>query len=100
SYITNKTIDNINRLEDIFNDNAFKILFMRPFILKKFNNNCSNCKYFSICMGGCSAEAKHSGNYLFGIPQWNNSHNCYFIKSMYDLISKDLRNRGYNITKV
>ncbi|MEM0325011.1 MAG: radical SAM protein [Candidatus Aenigmatarchaeota archaeon] len=100
SYITNKTIDNIEKLEDIFYDDAFKTLFMRPFILKRFNNDCSNCKYFSICLGGCSAEAKHSGKYLFNVMQWAHSPNCYFIKNMYDLILKDLENKGYDIIKI
>ena len=95
------SIDEIQRIEDIYKSRAFVKLAMRPFVLRNYHTQCSNCKWFPVCLGGCPAEAKYTSsvyrNALFGEPTWNNTNYCPFHRAMFERIAKDLKERGVEL---
>lgn len=100
-YNLEKHIDNLNKLEELFNTKAHVKLFMRPMVLKYYHPDCSNCKWFSVCQGGCPSEAEYTTlvykNNLFGEPLWNRTYNCKFHKAMFETIYNDLKQKGIEL---
>ena len=51
-------------------------------------SGCRDCRYLSLCAGGCMYEAKRQGD-LFKKSSW-----CYYYKSMFSIVEDSLISRS------
>jgi len=101
SYI-GKHISEYKTLDDfLFKDPEMRKQALRPYMLRMYDNECSKCRYFKICQGGCTNEAIYNyyatGQAIFGVPQWTRTQHCTFYKALLSEIEKDLRSRGIEL---
>ncbi len=78
---------------NIFDENFVQILnsLNRKKLLNRFEyikNECGDCKYLSLCAGGCMYESKIKNDLL------KKTGRCFYYKSLFKIIEKDLVYRG------
>ena len=100
SYI-GKHISQYRSFEDILKDRFMRIQALRPYMLRRYDLECSKCKYFNICQGGCANEGIYNyyltGHAINGIPQWSRTQHCKFYKAIFQTIEEDLKSKGIKL---
>jgi len=101
SYV-GKHVSQYKTLDDfLFKDPELRKQALRPYMLRMYDSECSKCRYFKICQGGCTNEALYNyyatGQAIFGVPQWTRTQHCTFYKMLFNEIEKDLRSRGIEL---